>query len=199
MIEIEKAEDSTLIGMIKNSNSESALSELINRHSGIYIKMVTQLGKQFSQNQIQDILDDKSLMIYRAALDFDELKSKFSTYLANRTKYLCLSHRTKNKQEQMLVPIESVEPFLNESSSNPMESCSSNDSYQQIIDKLLDHKDERVKTIFYERYFNGERGKMKPWKEVAKLVKLSPQGCINVHDKALKDLKKEIKKNEIKF
>jgi len=64
---------------------------------------------------------------------------------------------------------------------------------------ILKHQDERVKTIFYERYFCGERGKLKPWKQIAQKVNLSTQGCINVHNKTLKEFKNKVKNEKIKF
>ena len=47
--------------------------------------------------------------------------------------------------------------------------------------------------------FCGKRGKLKPWKDVAKKINLSPQGCINIHDKAIKELSHKIDNEKIKF
>ena len=207
MQHLQNEADSTLASMVKESNDENALVELISRHSGIYVSMVSRFGKKsLSPFQIQDILDDKDLMIYKAALDYDEVKSKFSTYLANRARYVCLTQKTQNKRNTRFVSIENVEFSLKEESRNPSDSCSFNDSFEGLIDKLLSHSDKRVKTIFYERYFNGEKGKLKPWKQVALEVNLSTQGCINVHDKALDEIKHEVEdeikqesEDEIKF
>ena len=53
--------------------------------------------------------------------------------------------------------------------------------------------------IFHERYFCGKRGKLKPWKDVARKINLSAQGCINIHDKAIKELSSKIDNEKIKF
>jgi hypothetical protein len=83
--------------MIKDENDESALHELISRHSGIYVDMLKKFGMScLTQNQISDIMKDKDYVIYKAALEYDESKAKFSTHLANKAKYMCLTQKTKN-------------------------------------------------------------------------------------------------------
>ena len=74
-----------------------------------------------------------------------------------------------------------------------------NNNINQDNIKLEKHKDKRLKTIFHERYFCGSKGKLKPWKEVAKKINLSAQGCINLHDKAVKELNYKINNEKIKF
>ena len=46
---------------------------------------------------------------------------------------------------------------------------------------------------------SGKRGKLKPWKDVARKINLSAQGCINIHDKAIKELSSKIDNEKIKF
>ena len=53
-----------------------------------------------------------------------------------------------------------------------------------------DSKDERVKKIFKMRYKNGTR--LTPWKKIAKKLDLSIQGCINIHNKHLTEIKKYV-------
>ena len=44
-------------------------------------------------------MEDKDYVIYKAALEYKpESKAKFSTHLANKTKYMCLTQKTKNKK-----------------------------------------------------------------------------------------------------
>jgi hypothetical protein len=45
------------------------------------------------------------------------------------------------------------------------------------------------------RYIEGSKNKVMPWNKVCKTVDLSIQGCINVHDKAIKHIKKELNKD----
>jgi DNA-directed RNA polymerase specialized sigma subunit len=193
-------EDPELTRMVKEDQNQEALVELISRHSGIYIHMVKCFGsKSLTQDQVNDLLDEKDYNIYKAAIDFDESKSKFSTFLANKTKYICLTQKTINKSKSNFTSYDDIDFAQISTSLEPDAECSLNESYERIINMILKHQDERVKTIFYERYFCGERGKLKPWKQIAQKVNLSTQGCINVHNKTLKEFKNKVKNEKIKF
>ena len=88
--------DLALTELIKENNDEEALDELISRHSGIYVDMLKKFGfKCLTHNQVQDIMQDKDYVIYKAALEYDAEKAKFSTHLANKAKYMCLTQKTK--------------------------------------------------------------------------------------------------------
>lgn len=197
---IEDITDSDLTKMIRDENDETALNELISRHSGIYVDMLKKFGfKCLSQIQIQDIMSDKDYVIYRAALEYDPSKAKFSTHLANKAKYMCLTQKTKNKNNRFSTNFDEVQFYQKDKSLTPDESCKTNDSFIRILNLINKHKDQRIKIIFHERYFCGKRGKLKPWKDVAKKISLSPQGCINIHDKAIKELSHKIDNEKIKF
>tara|TARA_B100000131_G_scaffold51502_1_gene46132 strand:- start:1393 stop:1992 length:600 start_codon:yes stop_codon:yes gene_type:complete len=193
--------DSALAEKIKVDNDDGeALNELISRHSGIYVDMLKKFGyKSLSQNQISDIMEDKDYVIYKAALEYDPEKAKFSTHLANKTKYLCLTQRTKNKKNHLTSNYDDLDFCQKDKSLNPSEQYIFNDSFSRILKLIEDHEDKRLEVIFNERYFKGKSGKLKPWKEVAKKVGLSAQGCINIHNRALKELKNKIKNEKIKF
>lgn len=192
--------DLELTRMIKEDQNQEALVELISRHSGIYIHMIKCFGsKSLSQDQVNDLLDEKDYNIYKAAIDFDESKSKFSTFLANKTKYICLTQKTLNKKKNNFVSYDEVDFSQVSSGIEPDQECLANENYDRIINMLLKHEDQRIKTIFYERYFCGEKGKLKPWKQIAEQVNLSTQGCINIHNKTLKEFKNKIKNEKIKL
>ena len=197
---IEDVTDSDLTKMIRDENDELALTELISRHSGIYVDMLKKFGfKCLTQNQIQDIMGDKDYVIYKAALEYDHTKAKFSTHLANKTKYMCLTQKTKNKNSKISTNYEDVQFSQKDKPSTPDQSCTTNDSFDRVLNLIEKHKDKRLKVIFHERYFCGKRGKLKPWKEVAEKINLSAQGCINLHDRAIKELNNKIDNEKIKF
>lgn len=192
--------DSDLTQLVKEKNDEEALEELISRHSGIYVDMLKKFGvKCLTQNQVQDIMADKDYVIYKAALEYDPSRAKFSTHLANKAKWLCLTQKTKNKNNKISSNFEDIQYYHKDQGSSPAESCDTNDSFSRILNLIKKHKDKRLQTIFHERYFCGKRGKLKPWKEVAQKMNLSAQGCINIHDKAIKELSYKINNEKIKF
>jgi|TARA_R100000482_G_C5064477_1_gene118581 DNA-directed RNA polymerase specialized sigma subunit len=197
---IEKLTDSALTALIRDSNNEDALDELISRHSGIYVDMLKKFGMNcLTQNQVSDIMNDKDYVIYKAALEYDESKAKFSTHLANKTKYMCLTQKTKNKNSKISNCFEDVEYSQKDKSLTPDERCKRNDSFSRILNLIDKHKDKRLKTIFHERYFCGKRGKLKPWKEVGRKINLSAQWCITIHDKAIQEFSHKIENEKIKF
>ena len=193
--------DSALAEKIKVNNEDGeALNELISRHSGIYVDMLKKFGyKSLSQNQISDIMGDKDYVIYKAALEYNPEKAKFSTHLANKTKYLCLTQRTKNKKNHLISNYDDLEFCQKDDSLNPQEQYLFNDSFARVLNLIEKHDDKRLKIIFHQRYFGGKQGKLKPWKQVAEIVNLSAQGCINIHNRALQEFKNKIKNEKIKF
>jgi len=192
--------DSDLTVLIRDDNNEKALDELISRHSGIYADMLKKFGSNcLTRNQVYDIMGEKDYVIYKAALEYDETRAKFSTHLANKTKYMCLTQKTKNKNNRVTSNFDEVQFCQKDKGHTPDESCNISDSFSRIINLIEKHKDIRLKTIFNERYFCGERGKLKPWKEVADILDLSAQGCINIHDKAILELSQKIDNEKIKF
>ena len=197
---IENLPDSALTDLIKSDKSEDALNELISRHSGIYVDMLKKFGMNcLTENQVVDIMQEKDYTIYKAALEYDESKAKFSTHLANKTKYMCLTQKTKNKNNKVTGTFEEIQFCQKDLSFTPDEKCKINDSFLRILNLIEKHKDKRLKIIFHERYFCGKSGKLKPWKEVARKMNLSAQGCINIHNKAIKELSLKIDNEKIKF
>ena len=197
---IEDLTDCDLTDLIKQDNDEKALNELISRHSGIYVDMLKKFGfRCLTHNQVQDIMGDKDYVIYKAALEYDSSKAKFSTHLANKAKYMCLTQKTKNKNSRITANFDEVQFCQKDKASTPDQSCNVADSFNRILSLIEKHKDKRLKIIFHERYFCGNRGKLKPWKQVAQKINLSAQGCINIHDKAIKELSYRIENEKIKF
>ena len=64
----------------------------------------------------------------------------------------------------------------------------------EIIEK---HPDERVRRIFKIRYVDPEFNKLTPWQKIGKELKMSIQGCINIHNSAIKIIRKTLKENEL--
>ena len=92
--------DLSLINNIKENNSGDSLLELIERHSGMYVHIVDKYIHKNSYVSRDLIIDDKDFVIYQSALEYNpEKKSKFSTFLANQTKWKCLNaiNNVRNK------------------------------------------------------------------------------------------------------
>jgi len=191
-----EASDPHLTSLVKEEDNEEALSLLIDRHSGIYADMVKRYAsKSLSINEIYDLMNEKDYVIYKAALEYDESKAKFSTHVGNKAKYLCLSKKTASKKNYRTLSFESIDYSEQSSEMHPNDKCEINESFTKIMSLINNHHDDRVKTIFKERYFGGERGKLNTWKKIGDQIGLSAQGCINIHDRTLLEFQKHVKQN----
>jgi hypothetical protein len=191
-----EASDPHLTSLVKEEDNEEALNLLIDRHSGIYADMVKRYAsKSLSINEIYDLMNEKDYVIYKAALEYDESKAKFSTHVGNKAKYLCLSKKTASKKNYRTLSFESIDYSEQSSEMHPNDKCEINESFTKIMSLINNHHDDRVKTIFKERYFGGERGKLNTWKKIGDQIGLSAQGCINIHDRTLLEFQKHVKQN----
>ena len=188
--------DNELIEKIKKHEEvKPSLEKLVARHSGIYFHTVTRYvpnGSAYCDRH--ELFEDKEFNIYNAALKFDpNMGTKFSTFLSNETKFVCLNAYNKAKKKPLFTKTPEELDFL--------ENAVDND----VIDKVLlkeifvmvnKHPDRRVGKIFKLRYQEGNGNKVLPWKHVAPHVGLSIQGCINVHDMVIQDLKRKLNLNK---
>ena len=183
-------EDLQLISNVKTSNDEGSLKELINRHSGIYVEMVNKyLPDSMEGINKEDVLEDKDFCIYDAAIKFDETKNaKFSTYIGNLARWKCLNIYNKN----IKFPQSSISEIYDKSVScdSGLKNIEDQEELKNIFKMIEESKDERVKKIFKMRYKSGKR--LTPWKKIAKKLDLSIQGCINIHNKHLTEIKKYV-------
>jgi DNA-directed RNA polymerase specialized sigma subunit len=188
--------DLELIDIIKDGGSESsnAIREIISRHSGIFIDIINHYVPSNSPfcNK-DDLIGDKHFYIYKAAMKYDPSRgTKFSTHLGNETKWLCLNTYNKNKTK-LEIPSSDLQ-FDVDPSEGPRAYVSRNESYRKILEIIHDHPDDRVKTIFNMRYIEGEQNKVMPWKKISKELNMSIQGCINIHNSAVKKIKTKLQK-----
>tara|TARA_R100000152_G_C6781009_1_gene214656 strand:+ start:271 stop:852 length:582 start_codon:yes stop_codon:yes gene_type:complete len=185
--------DLSLIKKVKKTRDEDSLLQLIERHSGIYHSMVNHFMSH-PQNALDknQMVDEKDSTIYSAALNYDPTKkTKFSTHLANQTKWKCLNLLNKNKRNR--------EFFIDEADNNYEPSCESflsdlkKEEAFSLFKKCLEReKDERVKKIIDIRYDTSDN-KLTPWRKISKSLNMSIQGCINIHNRFLEKVKRHIK------
>jgi len=182
--------DIELINKVKKEKDNSSLKQLIDKHSGIYVEMVNRYIPNSMEGIIKDdILEEKNYCIYDAIIKFDENKNtKFSTYLGNLAKWRCLNIYNK----KIKFPQESFESIKskNLSCDSDIEKIEEVENVEKIYKIVNKSKDSRVKKIFKMRYAN--KNKLTPWKKIAKKLDLSIQGCINIHNNYLKEIKKYV-------
>lgn len=182
--------DIYLIDKVKNHADQDSIKELIDRHSGIYVEMVNKYLPESNEGlNKQDVLQDKDFCIYDAAIKFDETKNaKFSTYIGNLARWKCLNIYNKN----IKFPQSSISEIYDDSVScdSDLKRLEKEELIKKIFCKIDSMDDSRIKKIFRMRYKDGR--KLTPWKKIAKKLDLSIQGCINIHNKHLTEIKKYV-------
>jgi hypothetical protein len=183
--------DLTLISNIQSNNDEDSLIELINRHSGIYHSMVNQFlsSPRYCLDKSQ-VVSEKDSVIYSSALNYDpERKTKFSTHLANQTKWKCLNILNKKKKNKEVF-IDDNNTYIEPYCESFVQQINKEEAINMFKNCLEKEKDHRVKKIVDMRY-NVSHNKLTPWRKIAKEVDMSIQGCINIHNKFINKVKKE--------
>ena len=184
--------DLTLISNIKKDKDENSLVELISRHSGIYHSMVNQFlsHPNFCIDKSQ-VVSEKDSVIFDSAISFDpDRKTKFSTHLANQTKWKCLNIINKKKRNREVFINDDrtyIEPF----SESFIKDINKEEAILMFKKCLKKEKDLRVKKIVDMRY-NVDNNKLTPWKIIAQELDMSIQGCINIHNRFIDKVKKEV-------
>lgn len=190
--------DLTLVeNLQKQENVEDSLKELVDRHSGIYLDMINSYASPNNPYiDYNELIKDKEYKIYNTAIKFDKTKgAKFSTYLGNETKWMCLNIYNRNKRR----PVWHSEYIENMSKNNELE-CDTiaesikQDLFNKILNIIEDHPDKRVEKIFKMRYVEGNKNKVMSWKKIGDKMDLSIQGCINIHNSAVESFKEALSK-----
>jgi len=192
--------DLELISLIKKDEDPSLhLSELIERHSGIYLDIInTYASRDSNFIDRNELIKDKNYNIYQAAVKYDPNRgAKFSTYLGNETKWLCLNTYNKNKRHPTITTetLDLLHPDLELYSDSVKENLKK-DSLTKVLQLISRHPDKRVEKIFNMRYIIGKKNKVMPWKNIGKKMNLSIQGCINIHNSAIQSIRETIKDKE---
>jgi len=198
---INNQSDVKLTENLKNNvEPEASLKELVDRHSGIFLDIVNNYVPNNSPTcHKQDIIDELEYYVYNAGLKYDQTRgAKFSTFLGNEAKWLCLNQHHKNKKYLLASSTESEFIFENKCVDTEDEKKPHlNETLLVKIFEIIDaHPDERVRRIFKLRYVDPEFNKLTPWQKIGKELKMSIQGCINIHNSAITVIRKGLKHNE---
>jgi hypothetical protein len=113
---INNQSDVKLTENLKNNvEPEASLRELVDRHSGIFLDIINNYVPNNSPTcHKQDIIDELEYYVYNAGLKYDQTRgAKFSTFLGNEAKWLCLNQHHKNKKYLLASSTESEFIFEN--------------------------------------------------------------------------------------
>lgn len=188
--------DIQLINNVKEKRCSDSLIELRNRHEGIVAYMVKRYAGSVancSGISSEDLMSEKDMLIYKAALDFEESKNvKFVTWLGNKTRFFCLntihnSGKYYSQDPDTMTYIMDAEHNSEDNSKNKM--IENSDYILNLADEI---KDKRIKRIVKLRYFSDKK-KDRSFKHIAKQLSMSTQGVINLHDSFISFVQKKSK------
>ena len=185
--------DMDLINNVKEKDCNDSLKELIAKHSGLcgsMFKKFSASSAYFSGVSMSDFLQDKDLLIYQAAKEFDHNRGvKFGTFLGNKVKYHCLKKITHNSK-YVSCEDDTIEFMMQDQSKHDF-SVRMQEEAAYIMSILEKLKDKRIKQIFKLRYFSPQK-KDRGWCAIGGKLHLSYQAVINLHHRALEFLKTKI-------
>lgn len=182
--------DTDLILDIKTKSCNDSLKELIDRHSGICFS----IGKKFTQNSpiyLQELTDNKDWIIYCSALSFNcDKGAKFSTWLANQTKFYCLNLRNKSSR-YVETESDTIEFLVNQYHNHGNDKSNKKEIINMLHDILDQIKDENIKQAIHYRYFSN-KNKILNYCEIGKILNVTPQTVLNWHNKFIDLAKKKL-------
>jgi RNA polymerase sigma factor (sigma-70 family) len=199
MQETNHLEEINIINLAKNGDNDS-IKTLIEKHSGIcvdvykkYINMPNVSG--FVSD---DIISSKDYIIYNSAKTYDPSRgSKFSTWLANQTRYFCL-------KSGKLIPFETetlnslIDERDQEFKSEEKTIEKSNEVLEIVKETLSSLSDKKIKKCIEIKYFS-EDGSHKSYTQIAEKMNVTVQTVINWHNKFIKIIKQKCKNRKIIF
>lgn len=191
----------TDIDLVYNIKSDKYCNESIltlsEKHTGLYNSIVNRYFKEEDCCLRQDVLDEKMYIVFKSAQNYNpDMGTSFSTHFANETKWVCLKNKNKKSNKELCFESSFLESICN-SNFNFSEQNNNEDFLylKKILSDLIESiNDPRAKEIIKLRYFSNDK-KNTTWKKISKKVELSIQGCINIHNKYLKEFYKKIKSN----
>jgi RNA polymerase sigma factor (sigma-70 family) len=188
-----KLSDDDLIKEILKTNSSEALLELVDRHQKLFYSII----KKYSigcQKFIEEVSDYKLQIFFDSIKSFDSNKgSKFTTWLANQTRFFCLNLKNK-KNSLVLVENDFLTTLIQDNHSRQK---TNKDNLIELTDKIKEVleniEDENIKSVIKYRYFNGT-GKVLNYQQIANKMSITAQTALNWHNKFVRLAKKKLTK-----
>ncbi len=194
MTNLPQKSDLQLIRQVRNKNSSEAFLELCKRVEKLFYNVCHKYSTPLRSHGIDpnDIMAEKDAIIYFCVQNFDHKKgSKFSTYVGNYARFLCLNSINARKfilpssDDEMAKVIEESQVKDNYFHNSPVQ-----EDYNHLNNLINEFQDKRIAEIFKYRYFGDKK---MIWAEVAEKMKMSAQSVMNLNSRGLTLLKNRLK------
>ena len=188
-------DDLELVSSVRNNQDSGALTILMDRHSGIFNQVLNKFTPpSLSSSERQDFFEEKPFIFFEAINSFrEEDNVKFITWLANKTRFICLSKRSQEMKKPSFCLFD--ETYSKATSVTPEYIQTQKEEVLEILDLVEDEFGEGAKEIFIQRYFGGDKKKGLTFSEISESVGRSPQSIQNKHSEVLKFLRQKLSKS----
>lgn len=177
--------DLDLINRIKKEQDSTAVSELVNRHTGIYMNILNEFAVRpcfRHKANVPDLKDDNYVNIYQWALDYDPSRGmKFGSYVGSMTKFMCKSIITKGT--------ESVE-IDEEKLVSPEEGIAEHVENESVLDEVKTEVKETDDPVFRKIFKLRYGGKKQlSWRQIGEAVNMTHEGARKLFNKHMNLIK----------
>lgn len=178
-----------LILRATKEQDSSAITQLVDLHTGIYVNMVRKYEcyPDFRNKvEARDLLEDKAYHIYQFAIKYKPDKGMtFGSYVGDSVRHLCQSviHRKPLNAEFN----EEIAPTNDTSVTDTAERDSTIDT---ILEQVEGSDSAMFRRIFKLRY-RGQRPQS--WRQIAEAVGMSHEGVRKVYNKHIGAIKEHLK------
>lgn len=190
--------DIELIKNVKENACSNSFTELMSRHENLFYKICHKYSSSIkkSGSNIEDVTSEKMYLFFVSISSFDEnKKSKFPTWLANQTRFHCLTKIFSNKNKFNIDNSETIDIIDSDFSFQKYNETQKKVNLNSMLDLIKTSSDERIYYIFNRKYSDN---KVK-WKHIAEELGVTTQTVLNLHKKGILLLKKNIKSNKIEI
>lgn len=189
-MEISTCSDPELVANIQTNQCDASLKELIKRHSALCFDMFKRYGGLLANAGVSfsEMMAEIPYLIYNSALSWSPNKnSKYSSWLGEQAKFACLAFSRKRLSNLISTDPITMTYLIDRGQSIENEKTKNDERFELIEEILNQVQDKRIQQIFKLRYF-GESKTERSWAEIAKVIGMSTQSAINLHEKGRKIL-----------
>lgn len=184
--------DILLIKKIKQEDDQKSFIELVNRHTGIYNTIAYSYTRTGDKSLYHDIIDDREYNFYSFVKDFDENKKmKFSTYVGERTKFLCLDKNRTHKRYSF----EEINDNLEYQGQSIDIEIYGENMVKKLKDAVSKIENSRFKKIMEMRFFSSLN--LMKFSDIAKNIGVTIQYVNKVYNDNIEQFMKDFKDNNI--
>lgn len=178
-----------LITRIKETQDSAALTQLIDLHTGVYVKVVRKYEcyPDFRDKiEARNILEDKAYNIYQFALKYDPARGMtFGSYVGDSVRHICQNTITRSPQS-----VTFNEEMAPSNDTAVMDTVERDSSIEAILDQVKGSDSAKFREIFKLRYCGQ---KPRSWRQISKMVGMSHEGVRKVYEKHIGAIKEHLK------